>query len=330
MTTLSTGATGFLGGALTRALVRRGDRVRVLVRPTSDRGVLEGLDVEWVTGDVTDRPSVAAAVRGCDRVFHAAALVRTWLRDRSQFERVNVEGTRHVLETALDAGVTRIVCTSTFLSLAPGEHADDDTRSGELDARTDYARTKRLAQLLVDRFAADGAPVVSVFPGVVFGPGKITAANLVVGWVVRFLRGRFPGYLGRGDRLWSFAFVDDVVRGHLLADETGHPGRGYCLGGENVSIRTFMETVARKTGRKPPRLCLPFPVAKCLGALQEAWAWLTGSEPELTRAVVDTFRHHWGLDSTRAQLELGYVVTPLDEAIDRTLAWLRDEKHAEF
>jgi len=330
MTTLITGATGFLGGALACELVRRGDHVRVLVRPSSDRSTLEGLEVEFAVGDVTDRASLDAAVKGCERVFHAAALVVTWLRDRSHFERVNVEGTRNVVGASLDAGVGRIVYTSTFLVLKPGEHPiTEDTRAGSEDTRTDYARTKRLAQEVIDRFVAGGAPIVTVFPGVVFGPGRSTAGKLVDDWIIRFLKGKFPGYLGRGDRLWSFAFIDDVARGHRLADEKGERGRCYSLGGENVSIRAFLEMVAAMTGREPPKRCIPFGIAKCVGLLQEARALLTGKEPELTRGIVDTFRHHWPLDSSRAKAELGYQPTPLKAAVEKTLSWLRSQKLTE-
>ncbi len=225
MTTLLTGATGFLGGNIVRALVARGDRVRVLVRPTSDVGELEKLDVEIVTGDVTDRASVAAAVTGCERVFHSAALVKTWLPGRSQFERVNVDGTRNVIETALEAGAERVVYTSTFLVLKPSDEPILAlSRADENEVWTDYARTKRTAQQFVDELVAGGAPVVSVFPGVIYGPGKLTAGNLIVDWIVRFARGKFPGFLGGGHKRWSVSVVDDVVAGHLIADDKGTPG----------------------------------------------------------------------------------------------------------
>ncbi len=324
MTTLITGATGFLGSALARALVARGDEVRALVRPASNRSALEGVRVEFVPGDVTDRADVDAAVKGCDRVFHAAALVATWRRDRSEFDRVNVDGTRNVVEASLSGGVGRIVYTSTFFALKPGERPMmEDSRAGEDEVRTDYARTKRLAQLMIDEIVKAGAPIVSVYPGVIFGPGPATSGNLIGQWILRFLRGSFPGYLGRGDRVWSFAYVDDVVRGHLLADEKGRLGRGYNLGGENTTIRSVMEAVASLTGRKPPTRCVPFGVAKCVGWLQECRASLTGREPELTRAVVDTLRHHWPLDPARASAELGWRPTPLGEALEKTVASLR-------
>ena len=326
MTTLVTGATGFLGGVLARRLVARGDHVRVLVRPASDRSALDDLNVEFVEGDVTDRASLDAAVRGCDRVFHSAALVKTWLRDRSRYAQVNVEGTRNLVQAALDAGVTRIVYTSTFLVLKPGdEPATEDARASEREVWTHYARTKWLAHREVDRFIEAGAPVVVVYPGVIFGPGRLTEGNLIVNWIVRFARGKFPGFLGQGAEKWSFAFVDDVARGHLLADEKGAAGRGYCLGGENVSVRSFMELVAKEMDVEPPTRCVPFRLARFVGLLQEGWASLTGHPPELTRAVVDTFRNHWSLDSTRARNELGYQPTPLEKAIETTVAWLRGE-----
>jgi len=327
MTTLLTGATGFLGGMLARKLVERGDRVRAFVRATADRDALDRLGVECVPGDVTDRESVAAAVKGCDRVFHSAAIVRTWVRDRADFERVNVAGTRNVIEEALEAGATRIVYTSTFLVLKPSEQpANEETRADETEVQTDYARSKWLARRVVEGLAAGGAPVVMCFPGIIFGPGKLTEGNLLVNWILRFARGTFPGYLGKGDRLWNFAFVEDVARGHLLADEKGGPGRSYVLGGENASIRSVMETVAELAGTRLPTKHVSYGLAKFVGFLQLLRASLTGHEPEVTPGVVETFRNHWALDSSRAKSELGYRPTPLREALERTVAWLRRER----
>lgn len=329
MTTLITGATGFLGGVLAQQLVERGDRVRALVRASSDRSGLKGLGVEFAIGDVTDRESVMAAARGCERVYHVAALVKTWVRDRSLYERVNLDGARNVIEAATRAGAVRIVYTSTFLVLKPGERMSEDAPASEDEVWTEYARTKRLAEIEVRRLASEGAPVVTLYPGVIFGPGKLTAGNLIVDWIVRFCRGKFPGFLGKGARIWSFAYARDVAKGHLLADEKGEVGRGYCLGGENVSIREFMTTVAEMTGREPSKRCVPFGIAKFVGFLQECRAFITGREPELTRGIVDTFRNHWALDSSRAKEELGYEPTPMRQAIEETLAWLRKEKHIE-
>jgi farnesol dehydrogenase len=204
---------------------------------------------------------------------------------------------------------------------------NEEAAAAEDEVWTEYARTKRLAEIEVRRLAAGGAPVVTLFPGVIFGPGKLTAGNLIVDWIVRFCRGKFPGFLGKGAERWCFAYVSDVAKGHLLADERGENGRGYCLGGENVSIRKFMTTVAEITGREPPKRCVPFGVAKCVGLLQEWRAFLTGREPELTRGIVDTFRNYWALDSSRAKNELGYEPTPLHDAIEQTLTWLREEKY---
>ena len=326
MTTLLTGATGFLGGHLVRRLLDRGDRVRILARPTSDLGGMPD-DVEVVRGDVTDRRSVADAVDGCDRVFHAAAMVRTWVRDRSVFARVNVDGTRNVIEAALSSGARRIVYTSTFLILKAkiGGLITECDRAGADDVWTDYARTKREAQLVVDDFVAKGAPVVTVYPGVIFGPGKRTEGNIVVNKIIDFMKGKFVGFLGKGRKRWSYAFVDDVARGHLLADEKGVPGEGYILGGENVPQRDFMALVAELSGREPPTRCVPFWLAKAVGALQELRATLTGRSPEVTRAVVRTFRHDWALDLTHSREQLGYVPAPLRENVERTLRWIHEE-----
>jgi farnesol dehydrogenase len=236
-----------------------------------------------------------------------------------------VAGTRNVIEEAQAAGARRIVYTSTFLTLnalKEGLITERDL-AGPDAVWTDYARTKREARLVVDDLVAKGAPVVTVYPGVMFGPGRLTAGNLIDHWIIDFLKGRFIGFLGKGDRRWSYAFVEDVARGHLLAETKGDPGDGYILGGENVAQREFMALVADVAGLDPPTRCAPFWLARMLGRFQELRAAVTGREPQVTRAVVETFRHDWALDPAHARERLGYSTTPLRESVERTLRWIR-------
>jgi len=170
--------------------------------------------------------------------------------------------------------------------------------------------------------------VTMLYPGVVYGPGELTDGNLVVQMIADHLRGRLPGVIGPGDRLWSYSFVEDVARGHALALEKGRAGERYFLCGQNATLRDLFAAVAEVTGAAPPRIHIPYPVAAALGRLLWAWADVTGHPPMLTHGVVDVFRQHWAYSSAKAEGELGYRQTPLAEGIRRTVDWLRAEGHA--
>jgi farnesol dehydrogenase len=189
--------------------------------------------------------------------------------------------------------------------------------------RNAYERTKARADGLAREAAAGGEDVVMLYPGVVYGPGEMTDGNLVVKMVADHLRGRFPGLIGPGDRLWSYAFVEDVAEGHALALERGGRGERYFLGGENVSLNGFFALLQEVAGVPPPRRHIPYGVASLLGHGLVLWAELTGHPPLLTHEVVNVFREHWAYSSAKAERELGYRPTPLREGLRRTVDWLR-------
>jgi farnesol dehydrogenase len=163
---------------------------------------------------------------------------------------------------------------------------------------------------------------------VIYGPGELTDANLVVKLAADHLNGRVPGIVGPGDRLWSYAYVDDVARGHVAALERGRSGERYFLCGENVSMNGFFERLQRLTGKRPPRLHIPYAAATFTGALMYLWAELTGQPPQLTHEVVGVFREHWAYSSAKAERELGYAPISLEEGLRRTLAWLGESRQA--
>ena len=171
-----------------------------------------------------------------------------------------------------------------------------------------------------------GQDVVLLYPGVVYGPGELTDGNIVVKMVADHLRGRFPGFVGPGDRLWSYAFVEDVAEGHALALERGRSGERYFLCGDNVTLVDLFATLGRVAGVPPPTRHIPYGVASLLGRTLWAWAELTGHPPELTHEVVDVFREHWAYSSAKAERELGYRSRPLLEGLKQTVAWLREQK----
>jgi len=321
---LLTGGTGFLGKSVARQLDARGHALRILARERSDlAGLPPGAEV--VRGDVTDLDSLRRGAAGCDAVLHMAAMVKMWVPERDRFDRVNLGGLRHALEAAAGAGA-RLVYTSSFIAVGPaGPQPADEARRHPGDRyRNDYERTKALADAIVLEAAAAGRDVVALYPGVVYGPGDLTDGNLVVKMIADHMQGRFPGIIGPGDRLWSYAFVDDVAAGHAAALERGRRGERYFLTGPNASMTELFRTLQQVAGVAPPRRHIPYGVASLLGRGLYLWAELTGHPPLLTHEVVDVFREHWAYSCAKAQAELDYRPTPLDEGLRRTVAWLRE------
>jgi len=322
MKVLLTGGTGFLGKNVARALVARGHEVRLLAREGSN---LAGLPAgEIVRGDVCDAASLRGAAEGCQAILHMAALVKMWVPEREVFDRVNVEGLRAAL-AASEAVGARLVYTSSFMAIGPtgAQPADESQIHPGHSFRNDYERTKAHADVVAREAAAAGRDVVLLYPGVVYGPGDRTAGNIVVNMIADHLRGRFPGIIGPGDRLWSYAFVEDVAAGHVDALEKGRAGERYLLAGENVSMNDFFRLLAEASGVPAPRLHIPYAAAGALGWMLYAWAELTGLEPLLTHEVVGVFREHWSYTSAKAQRDLGYRTTSLRDGLRRTLDWLR-------
>lgn len=324
MKVLITGGTGFLGKSVARRLAAHGHSLRLIARERSD---LSGLprDAEIVRGDVTDADSLRRAAAGCGAVCHMAALVKMWVPDRRRFDEVNVGGLRNALAAAQEAAA-RLVYTSSFIAIGPtsAEPADESRVHPGLSYRNDYERTKALADAVAREAAAAGRDVVMLYPGVVYGPGDLTDGNLVVKMVADHLAGRFPGIIGPGHRLWSYAFVEDVAEGHVAALEKARAGERYFLSGENVAMNDFFRTLHDVAGVAPPRMHIPYGVASLMGYSLYLWAELTGKPPLLTHEVVDVFREHWAYSSAKAERELGYKTTPLKEGLRRTVDWLRE------
>jgi len=313
MRVLITGATGYLGRALVSAFHAAGHATVAFSRHATDSGV----PGETVDGDVRDAPALARAARGCEALCHSAALVSVWRKRREDFDDTNVGGLRNALGAARAAGIGRILYTSSFLALPP-------SGASAPGRWNDYQRTKVLADELASRAVADGAPVVRVYPGVIYGPGALTEGNLIGTMVSDHLRGTLPGIVG-ADCVWSYAWLDDVARAHVAALERGRPGGRYRLGGENQPQMRVFELVRTLTGRALPRR-IPAWMAVGIGAVEEFRASLTGRPPLLTAGTVRVLTQDWTMDSSVAEDELGYSVTPLEDGIARVVAQaVRDE-----
>ncbi|CAI7782000.1 unnamed protein product [Closterium sp. NIES-54] len=326
MRILVTGATGFLGTALVTRLVEVGHNVRVLVRRSSDVSDLP-LAAERAYGDVTDGASVLAAAEGCEAAFHLAALVQAWWPDERAFERVNVGGLENMLQALREtASLQRLVYVSSFFALGPTDGAIGDSsqeHTGQ-DFCTEYERTKWVADKVARRAVeSEGLHVVLVYPCVIYGPGRISASNLVVKMIADHFQGRLPGLLGSGTRLNNFVHVNDVVLGLLAAHHRGTPGRRYILGGENASMVQLFQAVQRATGKAPPRLRLPLWLVAVLGWVSVLVAKMGGPIPIFTHQSVRAFNHDWAYSSEQAQQDLEYSPLSLEEGLRDTLTWMR-------
>jgi dihydroflavonol-4-reductase len=320
---LVTGATGFVGASVARALARSGQKVRVLARPNSDRRNLEGLAVEIAEGALDDPKSLAAAVKDCRYLFHVAADYRLWVPDPAAMFRVNVEGTRDLMLAALEAGVERIVYTSSVavLGIVPGGIADEETPSAAPDMIGPYKLSKFEAETVVRGLIAErGLPAVIVNPSTPVGPGDVKPTP-TGRMIVDAARGRMPVYLDTG---LNIAHVEDVALGHLLAARLGEVGRRYILGGENLGLGEILGEIARVTGRRGPLARVPHAAVLPLAAGAEALSRLTRREPFATVDAVKMARKKMFFSSARAVAELGYAPRPANQAIGDAVAWFNN------
>ena len=301
MRVLVTGGTGYLGRAVVRAFAAAGHETVVLSRSAKQSGV----STAAVDGDVRDRESVYGAAAGCDAICHLAALVAIWRTRPSDFDEVNVGGLRNVLAVSASRDLPTVY-TSSFLALPPRG------RPEPLMAN-DYQRTKVLAEREASAAARNGARLVRLYPGVLYGPGVRSEGNLVGRLVDDHLRGRLPGIIG-ADGIWSCAWVEDVARAHVAAAERAAPGAAYALGGENLPQMQIFAAIETMTGRRRPWR-IPTVAANALGGLEELRARLFRAPPLVTRGAVEIFSHDWPLDSSAAVRDLGYSVRPLVEGI---------------
>jgi dihydroflavonol-4-reductase len=316
--TLVTGASGFVGWHVARKLVGRGHQVRALVRPGRE---VRDLEVEPVTGDLRDPASLARAVAGCGLVFHVAADYRLWARDARDLYRSNADGTRNLLAAARKEGVERFIYTSTVgcVGVPNGGAGSEDTPVSIDDMTGAYKRSKFLAEQAALEFAASGFPVVIVNPTAPVGDHdfKPTPTGRIV---LDFLKGGMPAYVDTGLNLVD---VDDAAEGHLLACEKGIPGERYILGCENLTLEQIFGRLEKISGRKAPRLRIPYAVAYAAGVATTAWARLAGGEPRVPLDAVRMARKKMFVSNRKAVAELGLAPRPVDGALARAVEWFR-------
>ncbi|GAB1722321.1 MAG: NAD-dependent epimerase/dehydratase family protein [Nitrospira sp. CR1.1] len=327
MNALVTGATGFVGGAVARALVQAGAEVRVLTRKGADLQNLAGLPVKQVHGDLRNRDSLRQALRGCRQLYHVAAHYALWAKDPSIFYDINVTGTRNILETAREVGVERSVYCSTIgaIGLPPGGGLGTEETPVSLEQMAGhYKRSKYLAEQEVQRLAQEGLPVVIVNPSAPVGAADVkpTPTGQII---VDFMKGRMPAYIETGMNLID---VDDVAQGHLLAMQKGRQGERYILGNKNLLLNEVFQILSRITGVKAPSVKLPRLAILPLAYANQWIANLTGVPPRIPLEGVKMAKYKMHYDCSKAIRELGLPQTPVEVALEKAVRWFREHGYA--
>ncbi len=323
-----TGATGFVGSHVARALAAQGAELRLLVRPGSRTDNIDGLKADRVAGDLREPASLRTAMEGCERVFHVAADYRLWTRHPEDMYRTNVEGTRGLLKAAREAGVRRVVYTSSVATMgfrADGQPVDEDAPVNLGDMVGHYKRSKFLAEQVAVETARGGQDVVIVNPTTPVGEQDIrpTPTGRII---VDFLRRKFPAYVDTGLNLVDVA---EIARGHLAAAEKARPGERYILGGENLTLKQLLDKLAAITGLPSPSVRVPQAVAMAFALFDTAWnGYLLGREPRASVDAVRMSHKKMFVSSARAERELGWKVVPVADALRRAVDWYRSHGYA--
>jgi len=322
---LVTGAGGYFGGALALSLKGRGYSVRLFLHKSIPDFPLDNYDVFY--GDICNPDDVRHAVEGTRAIFHTAGYVKTKARDRTIFDSVNEGGLINVVNAGDSNGIP-IYYTSSFIALGPsdGSAKKEGSAITPNTGHNDYERSKRNALVYARSMVSVGSPIVILIPGVIYGPGKLTSGNLIGRIIIDRAKGRDPFLPRFSDKRWSFAYIDDVVEGHIKAFERGITTGEFIIGGDNRTLSEFFEILERISGIKKPGMWVPYFLAKVKSGVWDEMVifGLGGREPKITRDVVEIYRHSWEVSSDKAIKEIGYNITPLEEGLERTVEWLRE------
>jgi dihydroflavonol-4-reductase len=325
MKTLITGATGFLGNSIARALQKTGAEIKLLIRKSSNTSTIQDIEAEKFVGDIQDPLSIKNALRGCNHLYHVAADYRLWARRSKDLYDNNVLGTKNIMLGALEGGIERVVYTSSVATIGvtkDGAVSDESTQSKLSDMIGHYKRSKFLAEKEVDRLIrTEGLPAVIVNPSTPIGPrdAKPTPTGRII---LDAINGRMPAYVNTG---LNIAHVDDIATGHILAFQRGAVGERYILGGEDLTLKEILFYVAKASGGRPPRICLPRQLIFPIAYISEFWAWLTnGPAPQATVEGLKMAAYQMYFSSDKARRELNYKSRSAVTAIEDATKWFDD------
>lgn len=328
MPTFITGATGFIGNKLALKLANQGEIIHALCRKTSDISTLKHPNIKIFYGDVTESSKIFEAMQGCESAYHLAAYARGFAKDKDEYSRINVEGTKNICDAALKTGIKKIVITSTIVTFGPtGKISESETiKRDENVFYTTYEHSKFMGEKVVDEYIQKGLKAATVNPTRVFGPGLMNESNSVTIMIQMYMKGKMRAILGDGNGIGNYGYVDDMVDGHIAAMEKGRVGEKYILGGENVSYNQFFQMISEITGKRFFQFKIPYPVVIIFSKFEEIRAKLFGGNPLITPEWVKTFALDWVYTSKKAEQELGYKYTPLRESMRQTIDWLNKQK----
>jgi len=319
------GATGFIGSHLAFHLADKGHTVHALFRSSKKAEILKQKNIILFKGDVCDKSSLEAAMESCEEAYHLGAFARLWDKDPTLCQRINVEGTVNVLDTAVKCGIKKIVVTSTAGVLGPSTSKPIDEKC---ERTTKFFTPYELSKCEMEKkalgYEEKGLLVVLVNPTRVFGPGILSEANSATKIVKAYIQGKWRIIPGRGHSIGNYAFIDDIVRGHVLAMEKGLPGERYILGGTNLSFLDFFSVISTVSGQTYKMIRIPAPIMICTAGLVFFFSRLFGKPPKIAPQWVKRYLQNWAVSSEKAERELGYKVTPIEEGIAKTIQWLRE------
>jgi len=331
MNVFVTGASGYIGRQLTRHLLNSGYQVHAFMRALPDQPLPAHPALSLHVGDLSSIEQLAEAMRGCQMVFHLAAFAKPWAKDLTTYHRVNVEGTRNVMQAALNAGVQKVIHSSScgVFGRSNGRPVDEDHVS-DIPLLTEYDESKRKAEEIALEFVDRGLNVVIVSPTKVYGPGIWSESNAVSQLIRAYVQGDWHLLPGDGGAVACFAYVEDVVKGIALAAVNGRSGERYILGGENLSFRDFFKVLAEVSGKNYWLFPVPVKAMLWFGWKEEIGARFFNQQPLITRKWIRKYNYHLACSSDKAMRELGYGITPFHEGLKHTLQWLEEEQNIFF
>ncbi len=326
MKIIVTGATGFIGRKLCLALAQKGITVHALCRNKQHPLLIRHKNIIPFKGDITDSKSLVPAMQGCEQVYHTAATAKMWCSNKNEFYKVNVEGTKNILEAALTAGVIKIVHTSTCGVIGPThKYPMTETDPRVIGFLIDYERTKYLAELLVQEYVQKGMNIVIVNPSRVYGEGPITDSNTVGKMVSRYLKGKWRIVPGDGTQVANYVYVDDVVNGHIAAMEKGLAGNRYILGGEDISFEHFFKEVQAISCKQYQLYNIPQQWIKLYSRIEKLKTIITGLPPVLLPEFAERLKYDQRYSSHKAEVQLGYTITPFKQGIANTIHYFQTQ-----